>query len=216
MASGLFAEAMPDITVAGLNVRYKVYPEKKKKPKIKYCIGFDEDSPTPERDWDQFRSDKDPEAAVRDAVESATSADSASQLQGVSQPIGRRELASLDELNHAADGPALQPGCGVLPSSRRSESASRRLGLRGSSGRLRRLLLAGSHARQTRKLVLRVSSCRSSRTIVERWSLPRSCTTRESSSMRLRTPVFLQQWPKWLRCRISRLAVGWRPLPKQP
>ena len=54
MASGLFAEAMPDITVAGLNVRYKVYPEKKKKPKIKYCIGFDEDSPTPERDWDQF------------------------------------------------------------------------------------------------------------------------------------------------------------------
>ena len=113
MASGLFAEAMPDITVAGLNVRYKVYPEKKKKPKIKYCIGFDEDSPTPERDWDQFRSDKDPEAAVRDAVESATSADSASQLQGVSQPIGRRELASLDELNHAADGPALQPGWGA-------------------------------------------------------------------------------------------------------
>ena len=104
---------------------------------------------------------------------------------------------------------------GVLPSSRRSESASRWLGLRGSSGRLRRLLLAGSHARQTRKLVLRVSSCRSSRTIVERWSLPRSCTTRESSSMRLRTPVFLLQWPKWLRCRISRLAVGWRPLPKQ-
>ena len=31
----------------------------------------------------------------------------------MSQPIGRRELASLDELNHAADGPALQPGWGV-------------------------------------------------------------------------------------------------------
>ena len=54
VASGLYAEPMTDITVAGLNVRYKVYPEKKKKPKIKYCIGFDEDSPTPERDWDQF------------------------------------------------------------------------------------------------------------------------------------------------------------------
>ena len=53
---------MTDITVAGLNVRYKVYPEKKKKPKIKYCVGFDKSNPTPEREWEQFRSDKDPDA----------------------------------------------------------------------------------------------------------------------------------------------------------
>ena len=109
VASGLFAEPMTDITVAGLNVRYKVYPEKKKKPKIKYCIGFDKDDPTPEREWDQFRSDEDPEAAVRNAVK-IDSTDSAGQSQGVSQPIGKRELTSLDELNRAADGPALQPG----------------------------------------------------------------------------------------------------------
>ena len=215
MASGLFAEAMPDITVAGLNVRYKVYPEKKKKPKIKYCIGFHEDSPTPERDWDQFRSDKDPEAAVRDAVESATSADSASQLQGVSQPIGRRELASLDELNHAADGPALQPGWGAA-----EQQAQREREQAAWAERQQRQAEAAAARRQSREanekarfegLVMPIIEDHR-RTLEFAKELHHA---RESSSMRLRTPVFLQQWPKWLRCRISRLAVGWRPLPKQ-
>ena len=85
----------------------RFYPEKKKKPKING--GFDKDDPTPEREWDQFRSDEDPEAAVRNAVK-IDSTDSTGTSQGVSQPIGKRELTSLDELNRAADGPALQPG----------------------------------------------------------------------------------------------------------
>ena len=57
-----------DIVEAGVSVRYKVYPEKKRKPKIKYCIGFDDANPTPEREWAQFRDDGDPDAAVRGAV----------------------------------------------------------------------------------------------------------------------------------------------------
>ena len=57
-----------DITESGQSVRYKVYVEKGRKPKIKFCIGFHAADPTPEREWDQFRSDRDPEAAVRAAV----------------------------------------------------------------------------------------------------------------------------------------------------
>ena len=87
---------MTDITVAGLNVRYKVYPEKKKKPKIKYCIGFDKNDPTPEREWDQFRSDKDPETAVREAMEEPGEVPGGGARLSVSQPIGSRELQSLD------------------------------------------------------------------------------------------------------------------------
>ena len=49
-------------------VRYKVYPEKNRKPKIKYCIGFDPEHPAPEREWEQMRADGDAEAAVREAV----------------------------------------------------------------------------------------------------------------------------------------------------
>ena len=39
-----------DITEAGVAVRYKVYTEKKRKPKIKYCIGFNAADPMPERE----------------------------------------------------------------------------------------------------------------------------------------------------------------------
>ena len=54
----------------GSAVRYKVYsyPEKKRKSKIKLCVRFDLDDPKPEREWDQFRDDGDPEAAVRAAA----------------------------------------------------------------------------------------------------------------------------------------------------
>ena len=118
-----------DITESGQSVRYKVYVEKGRKPKIKFCIGFHAADPTPEREWDQFRSDRDPEAAVRAAVlelqgkkkataatllhgESAGHFNCAGPSQGLSQPIGIREILSLGELNHSADGPALQPGWG--------------------------------------------------------------------------------------------------------
>ena len=30
-----------DTTVSGVIVRYKIYAEKNRKPKIKFCIGFD-------------------------------------------------------------------------------------------------------------------------------------------------------------------------------
>ena len=118
-----------DITESGHSVRYKVYVEKGRKPKIKFCIGFDAADPVPEREWDQFRSDGDPDAAVRAAVlesqgkkkvtaasllhgESAGHFNCAGPSQGPSQPIGVREISSLSELNHSADGPALQPGWG--------------------------------------------------------------------------------------------------------
>ena len=145
VASGLYAEPMTDITVAGLHVRYKVYPEKKKKPKIKYCIGFDKDDQTPEREWDQFRSDEDPEAAVRNAVK-IDSTDSAGQSQGVSQPIGKRELTSLDELNRAADGPALQPGLGVA-----EQQAQREREQAAWAERQRKQAEADAARRQTRQ-----------------------------------------------------------------
>ena len=52
----------------GSAVRYKVYHEKNRKPKVKLCVRFDPDDPKPEREWDQFRDDGDPEAAVRVAA----------------------------------------------------------------------------------------------------------------------------------------------------
>ena len=52
----------------GSAVRYKVYSEKNRKAKIKLCVRFDPDDPKPEREWDQFRDDGDPEAAVRVAA----------------------------------------------------------------------------------------------------------------------------------------------------
>ena len=52
----------------GSAVRYKVYPEKKRKSKIKLCVRFDPNDPKPEREWEQFRDDGDPEAAVRVAA----------------------------------------------------------------------------------------------------------------------------------------------------
>ena len=67
MSSGPF-----DIVVGDLSIRYKVYKEKKRKDKVKYCVGFDPASPTPERDWDQTRADGNPEEAVRAAVQSAS------------------------------------------------------------------------------------------------------------------------------------------------
>ena len=57
-----------DIDVSGTAVRYKVYARKGRKPLIKYCIGFDEENPEPERNWQQFSDASDPEAAVRAAV----------------------------------------------------------------------------------------------------------------------------------------------------
>ena len=123
----------------------RFYPEKKKKPKIKYCIGFDKDNLTPEREWDQFRSDEDPEAAVRNAVK-IDSTDSTGTLQGVSQPIGKRELTSLDGLNRAADGPALQPGWGVA-----EQQAQREREQAAWAERQRKQAEADAARRQTRQ-----------------------------------------------------------------
>ena len=94
----LCAAAMPpsgphDIvsSVDNSAVRYKVYPDKKakKKPVIKFCIGFDADDPKPEREWEQFRDDGDAEVAVRAA---------ARKVLGGSRPTehgDRREAAFL-------------------------------------------------------------------------------------------------------------------------
>ena len=71
-------------SVDGSTVRYKVYPEKQRKSKIKLCVRFDPDNPLPEREWDQFRDDGDPEAAVRAA---------ARRLLGGSAPTESVELA---------------------------------------------------------------------------------------------------------------------------
>ena len=78
----------------GSAVRYKVYPEKKRKAKIKLCVRFDPEDPKPEREWDQFRDDGDPEPAVRAA---------ARRLLGGSAPTESVEAARMASQRVAAD-----------------------------------------------------------------------------------------------------------------
>ena len=90
-----------DTTVSGVIVRYKIYAEKNKKPKIKFCVGFDVQNPTPEREWDQFRSDGDAEAVVQEAAQKLLGNNdrvSGGAEAGPSQPIGPREQAELAAL----------------------------------------------------------------------------------------------------------------------
>ena len=77
---------MPDVRVGGSLVRYKVYPEKKRKAKIKFCIGFDPENPTPEREWQQIRSDGDAEDAIRAEISST------------------RQGSSTDDVHRTGDG----------------------------------------------------------------------------------------------------------------
>ena len=57
-----------DIVEAGVAARYHVYIEKRRKPKIRYCIGF---SPDAASDWIDVRTDEDAEAFVRRCVRDA-------------------------------------------------------------------------------------------------------------------------------------------------
>ena len=52
-----------DIVESG--VRYKVHPEQGRQPKIKFSMQSDSGAHKPERQWPQFRSTDDPEAAVK-------------------------------------------------------------------------------------------------------------------------------------------------------
>lgn len=78
----------------GSAVRYKVYPEKNRKAKIKLCVRFDPEDPKPEREWNQFRDDGDPEAAVRLA---------ARRMLGGSAPTESAEAARAASERLAAD-----------------------------------------------------------------------------------------------------------------
>ena len=80
----------------GSAVRYKVYPEKNRKAKIKLCVRFDPEDPKPEREWNQFRDDHDgdPEAAVRLA---------ARRMLGGSAPTESAEAARAASERLAAD-----------------------------------------------------------------------------------------------------------------
>jgi hypothetical protein len=105
-----------DTTVNGVLVRYKIYAEKNRKPKIKFCVGFDVQDPMPEREWEQLRSDGNAEAVVQEAAQKLLGNGRSSAgggEAGPSQPIGPREQASLQELNSAADGPAMEFGFGI-------------------------------------------------------------------------------------------------------
>ena len=85
----------------GSAVRYKVYPEKKRKSKIKLCVRFDPDDPKPEREWDQFRDDGDPEAAVRVAARSllggSAPTESVEAARAASERVAADRKAAADE-----------------------------------------------------------------------------------------------------------------------
>ena len=85
----------------GSAVRYKVYPEKKRKAKIKLCVRFDRDDPKPEREWDQFRDDGDPEVAVRAAARRLPSGGaptgSVETARAASERVAAERQAAADE-----------------------------------------------------------------------------------------------------------------------
>ena len=85
----------------GSAVRYKVYPEKKRKAKIKLCVRFDPDDPKPEREWDQFRDDGDPEAAVRAAarrlLDGSAPTESVEAARAASERVAAELQAAADE-----------------------------------------------------------------------------------------------------------------------
>ena len=85
----------------GSAVRYKVYPEKKRKAKIKLCVRFDPDDPKPEREWDQFRDDGDPEAAVRAAARrllgGSAPTESVEAARATSERVEAERQAAADE-----------------------------------------------------------------------------------------------------------------------
>ena len=85
----------------GSAVRYKVYPEKKRKSKIKLCVRFDPDDPKPEREWDQFRDDGDPEAAVRAAARrllgGSAPTESVEAARAASERVAAERQAAADE-----------------------------------------------------------------------------------------------------------------------
>jgi len=85
----------------GSAVRYKVYPEKKRKAKIKLCVRFDPDDPKPEREWDQFRDDGDPEAGVRAAARrllaGSAPTESVEAARAASERVAADRQAAADE-----------------------------------------------------------------------------------------------------------------------
>jgi hypothetical protein len=54
-----------DLVEAGVPARYRVYQEVGRKPKVKYCIGF---GSAEQSDWQQIRTDDEPDAFVRRKV----------------------------------------------------------------------------------------------------------------------------------------------------
>ena len=98
-----------DITssVDGSAVQYKVYTEKKKKPKIKFCVDFDAADPQPEREWEQFRDDGDAEAAVRAAARRVKSG--AAPTQHAEARGQRRQKLLLSVLRLSGRGQPLNP-----------------------------------------------------------------------------------------------------------
>jgi|EP00966_Prymnesium_polylepis_P111269 hypothetical protein len=100
-----------DIDVSGTAVRYKVYARKGRKPLIKYCVGFSQTNPEPERTLQQFSDAGDPEAAVRAVVlkqlPAASDAEDPAAAADIDAEKPPDRAARFDrELGSGLDGPA--------------------------------------------------------------------------------------------------------------